>query len=111
MSAARTFKEMVLTHVHPDHIAGVNHLRTHLQQTWPAAAVTVAAHRLTAAGLPDDVRVDRFIEDGDVIELSGEPKISLRALHTPGHARGHLCFHEARSTLLTGDNILEAARC
>ena len=34
-------------------------------------------------------------------------QISLRALHTPGHARGHLCFHEARTgTLMTGDNIL-----
>jgi glyoxylase-like metal-dependent hydrolase (beta-lactamase superfamily II)/8-oxo-dGTP pyrophosphatase MutT (NUDIX family) len=107
LAAGRTLKELVLTHVHPDHVAGVNHLRTHLQQTWPAATVTVAAHPLTAAGVPDDVRVDRFIEDGDVIELAGEPKISLRALHTPGHARGHLCFHEARTgTLLTGDNIL-----
>jgi ribonuclease/clavin/mitogillin len=28
-------------------------------------------------------------------------------MHTPGHARGHLCFHEARTgTLLTGDNIV-----
>jgi ribonuclease/clavin/mitogillin len=28
-------------------------------------------------------------------------------LHTPGHARGHLCFHDAdRGALLTGDNIL-----
>jgi glyoxylase-like metal-dependent hydrolase (beta-lactamase superfamily II) len=107
MSSGRIFNQMVLTHVHPDHVAGVNHLRAHLEQTWPAATVTVAAHRLTAAGLPDDVRVDRFIEDDDVIELSGEPKISLRAMHTPGHARGHLCFHEARTgTLLTGDNIL-----
>jgi len=42
-----------------------------------------------------------------VIELSGEPQISLRALHTPGHARGHLCFHEQRTgTLLSGDNIV-----
>jgi len=31
----------------------------------------------------------------------------LKALHTPGHARGHLCFHdEARGALLTGDNIV-----
>jgi glyoxylase-like metal-dependent hydrolase (beta-lactamase superfamily II) len=31
----------------------------------------------------------------------------LRALHTPGHARGHLCFHDdERGILLTGDNIV-----
>lgn len=28
-------------------------------------------------------------------------------MHTPGHALGHLCFHdEARGVLLTGDNIV-----
>jgi glyoxylase-like metal-dependent hydrolase (beta-lactamase superfamily II) len=66
----------------------------------------VAAHRETAAAL-SDVHVDRFIEDGDVITLEGEPQIKLQALHTPGHARGHLCFYDAdRGALLTGDNIV-----
>jgi len=107
LQEGRTLKAIVLTHVHPDHVAGVNALRAHLAGTWPTAAVTVAAHRLTAAGLPEDVQVESLIEDGDVIELSGEPQIFLRALHTPGHARGHLCFHEQRTgTLMTGDNIL-----
>src|SRR5262249_8840651 len=53
------------------------------------------------------VHVDQLIEDGDVITLEGEPQIRLVALHTPGHARGHLCFHdEERGALLTGDNIV-----
>src|SRR5262244_4482457 len=35
------------------------------------------------------------------------PPIRLRALHTPGHALGHLCFHdEPRGVLMTGDNIV-----
>ena len=42
-----------------------------------------------------------------MIVLEGEPAIELRALHTPGHALGHLCFHdERRGVLLTGDNIV-----
>jgi glyoxylase-like metal-dependent hydrolase (beta-lactamase superfamily II) len=42
-----------------------------------------------------------------VIELEGEPRISLRAMHTPGHTRGHLSFYEERAgALLTGDNIV-----
>ena len=42
-----------------------------------------------------------------MIELEGQPRICLRALHTPGHARGHLCFYEERTgTLISGDNIV-----
>jgi glyoxylase-like metal-dependent hydrolase (beta-lactamase superfamily II) len=70
------------------------------------ASVRVAAHAKTAEAL-NEVQVDHLIEDDEFIELSGEPAIKLRALHTPGHARGHLCFHDAkRGILLTGDNIV-----
>jgi len=99
-------REIVLTHVHPDHVAGVNALNDHLEQR-QGARVPVAAHRLTAELLKDQVAVDRFIEDNDLLELNGEPAIKLRALYTPGHARGHLCFHDERNgALLSGDNVL-----
>lgn len=98
----RTVREIVLTHVHPDHVAGVNALREHLGR-----GTRVAAHELTARVLRNAITVDRLIADGDVISLKGLPAIELRALHTPGHARGHLCLHEERTgTLLTGDNIV-----
>jgi glyoxylase-like metal-dependent hydrolase (beta-lactamase superfamily II)/8-oxo-dGTP pyrophosphatase MutT (NUDIX family) len=105
IDAGRTVREIVITHVHPDHIGGVNALREHLARTSPT--LTVAAHRLTAAELPDSIQAEHLIEDGEVIELQGEPHISLRAMFTPGHARGHLCFHEQRTgTLISGDNIV-----
>jgi ribonuclease/clavin/mitogillin len=98
----RSVRKIILTHHHPDHVAGVGALRQHL-----GGRVPVAAHRLTADALSGRVPVDRFIEDGDEIELAGEPSLTLRAMHTPGHTRGHLSFYEARThALVTGDNIV-----
>ncbi|HBB86370.1 MAG TPA: MBL fold metallo-hydrolase [Blastocatellia bacterium] len=102
IAEGRSVREIVLTHMHPDHVGGVNALKKHLgEQT------KVAAHKLTAEPLSGSVRVDRLIEDGDLIDLQGTPEISLQAMHTPGHARGHLCFHDERTgTLISGDNIV-----
>jgi glyoxylase-like metal-dependent hydrolase (beta-lactamase superfamily II) len=47
---------------------------------------------------------DRLIEDGDLLPLPGW---QLRAVWTPGHTPGHLCFHEERTgVLLSGDHVL-----
>ena len=47
---------------------------------------------------------DRLIRDGDRLPLPGW---DLRAVHTPGHSPGHLCFHEHRRRLLfSGDHVL-----
>jgi ribonuclease/clavin/mitogillin len=102
VAEGRSVREIVLTHMHPDHVGGVNALRAHLGDR-----VRVAAHRLTAEPLAGSVPLDRFIEDDEVINLGGSPQVALRAMHTPGHARGHLCFHEERTgTLISGDNIV-----
>jgi ribonuclease/clavin/mitogillin len=106
IAKGRTVREIVLTHVHPDHVAGVNALNDHLEKA-QGTRVPVAAHRVTADSLKNEVSVDRFIGDDEVLELNGEPAIKLRALYTPGHARGHLCFHDERTgALISGDNIV-----
>src|SRR3954451_1758859 len=47
---------------------------------------------------------DRLLADGEHAEFPGW---RLRAVHTPGHTPGHLCFAEERTGLLfSGDHVL-----
>ncbi|MCU1667343.1 MAG: Beta-lactamase-like Metallo-hydrolase [Blastococcus sp.] len=47
---------------------------------------------------------DRLLEHGELADLPGW---SLRAVHTPGHTPGHLCFAEERTGLFfSGDHVL-----
>jgi glyoxylase-like metal-dependent hydrolase (beta-lactamase superfamily II)/8-oxo-dGTP pyrophosphatase MutT (NUDIX family) len=103
LARGRRMREIIITHLHPDHVGGVMHLSERFK-------LPIAAHRLTAEAISGEVRVDRLIEDDDVIELSEAStglNWRLRAMWTPGHARGHLSFYEERTgTLLTGDCVV-----
>ena len=87
----------VLTHHHPDHVAGVADLVARF-------SCDVWAHANTAQHVDFDVQ--RHIEDGEVIELDND---SLRAVFTPGHASGHLCFHHERTNAMIGGDLIASA--
>jgi ribonuclease/clavin/mitogillin len=80
----RTVRRLFLTHHHADHVGGAVALRDALAAAGRPAPI--AAHPVTAALLADRVVVDELVEDGDEIEAG------VRAIHTPGHAPGHLCL-------------------
>lgn len=57
-----------------------------------------------AAPYSQPVGVDVALDDGDVLTLGGN---SWEVIHTPGHARGHVCLYHRESTdLLSGDHLL-----
>jgi glyoxylase-like metal-dependent hydrolase (beta-lactamase superfamily II) len=70
-----------------------------------------AAEAAEAVGPPDGwadflsaALPDRELRDGDLADVPGW---RLRAVHTPGHTPGHLCFvDEASQRLFAGDHIL-----
>jgi hydroxyacylglutathione hydrolase len=86
---------VVLTHRHRDHLGGVPHLR----ERFRGLRVGKLIHR--DPELPDGVE---DLRDGAVVEGDG---VTLRALHTPGHASDHLCYYlEEENAVFTGDVVL-----
>ncbi|MGO8957174.1 MAG: MBL fold metallo-hydrolase [Streptosporangiaceae bacterium] len=71
----------------------------------PAAHLEeLIASRRQAGAVEPMVRADRMVAHGDLIDVPG---LDLRAVWTPGHTPGHLCFHDqTHDLLLTGDHIL-----
>ena len=96
-SDQRRVQVVLLTHHHPDHVAGLDAVRARYR-------VKVGAHPETAR----HVRVDFTIADGQWIPLAHAlDDWNLRAVHTPGHARGHLCFFHPRTrSLFSGDHVV-----
>jgi glyoxylase-like metal-dependent hydrolase (beta-lactamase superfamily II)/8-oxo-dGTP pyrophosphatase MutT (NUDIX family) len=93
-SRGRPPVEVWLTHEHQDHVGGAAHLAGRL-------GLPLRAHAECVARLPAAARaLARPLADGEL--LHGR----WRALHTPGHARGHLVFHDERTgALLCGDLV------
>jgi len=90
-------KAVVLTHHHGDHIAGVRPVMERL-------GVALWCHARTADRV--EVPAERLLEDGEVLELAGTPPQRWRVLHTPGHARGHLCLVDERTqAAVVGDMV------
>ncbi len=90
-AAGRRVEAILLTHHHADHVGAANHVA--------ARGAPIIAHERTAALLRGRIRIDRSLADGDEIG-------PLRAIFTPGHAPGHLCFHEpATGAVIAGDMV------
>ena len=100
---------IIVSHLHPDHTGGETALQIHLREKHHQI-VRLATHRLTAEKLPN-LKFDRFLADGEIFNLldaNAEPFV-LETLHTPGHARGHLCFYLREiGFLLSSDNVIGA---
>lgn len=104
MARGHRLREVLLTHHHPDHVAGAEHLARRLGA--PIAAHARTAERLLGRG----VSVDRLVEDGEVIDLPanlpGARPRRLRAHLLEGHADGHLVFHEeVTNGVVAGDMV------
>ena len=70
----------------------------------PAEAATAVGTAADWEKFTTIAQPDRLLTDG---ELADVPGWKLRAVHTPGHTPGHLCFVDERSRrLFSGDHVL-----
>jgi hydroxyacylglutathione hydrolase len=83
---------VLVTHPHPDHVAGLEQARAQIGNP------PLVAHPDAAAELDAEVAV--LLDDGEKLSTGG---LEIEALLTPGHASGHLAFLVNGSDLFTAD--------
>jgi glyoxylase-like metal-dependent hydrolase (beta-lactamase superfamily II) len=102
VALGRRLAAVILSHHHPDHVGAANAVAKRY-------ALPIWAHPRTTDSLAGSIAVARAIDHGDRIDLGTAPDGSawhLEAIHTPGHASGHLAFYEPHYRLLfAGDMI------
>jgi glyoxylase-like metal-dependent hydrolase (beta-lactamase superfamily II) len=70
----------------------------------PDEVLKLQQSSMPVRALVDAVKPDILVEDGDRPEIPGW---DLKAIWTPGHSPGHLCFWEPRhEVMLSGDHVL-----
>ncbi len=87
---------ILVTHPHPDHVAGLAEARARLGNP------PLVAHAETAAELDEEVEV--VLADGEKLDANG---IEIEALYTPGHAAGHLALLVNGTDLFTADVLFK----
>jgi glyoxylase-like metal-dependent hydrolase (beta-lactamase superfamily II) len=94
-------RTILVTHTHVDHAPGA------------AALAAATGARVVGFGPAEDFEPDERVGEGWTLPCpgdSGTGDLTLRALHTPGHASNHLCWLvEERSLLMTGDHVMHGS--
>jgi glyoxylase-like metal-dependent hydrolase (beta-lactamase superfamily II) len=87
---------VLVTHPHPDHVAGLAEARQRL------GGPPLVAHAETAAELEEEVAVT--LADGEKLSAGG---LEIEAIYTPGHAAGHLAYLVDGSDVFTADVLFK----
>jgi glyoxylase-like metal-dependent hydrolase (beta-lactamase superfamily II) len=94
-------RTILVTHTHVDHAPGA------------AALARATGARVVGFGPAEGFAPDECVGEGWSLSCPGTRStghLTLRALHTPGHASDHLCWLvEEHALLLTGDHVMHGS--
>lgn len=91
--SSKEFKAVFLTHGHFDHVMDVEKIVNNFNTD-----VYICKEDLSVMG----VRLDfRFVNDDELINID---EITIKAIHTPGHTPGSMCYM-IENNLFTGDTL------
>jgi len=93
-------RRILVTHTHVDHAPGA------------AALAAASGARVIGFGSAEGLYPDQRVHDGWSLTIPGPGAgcLTVRALHTPGHASDHLCWLvEEHALLLTGDHVMHGS--
>ncbi|SDM55475.1 MBL fold metallo-hydrolase [Lachnospira pectinoschiza] len=100
---------ILLTHGHFDHIGAVDELRKKYNIKVYAADAEKDLLESPYKNLSSDyglnftIKADVYLKDGEEFELAG---FKIKAIHTPGHTEGGMCFYfPEESIMFTGDTL------
>lgn len=101
-AAPGTIRHILVTHTHRDHSPGAVPLKS-------ATGALVLGRTTNHRHWQDPTFApDRELRHDDRVTLAAD--VTLRVIHTPGHASNHLCFLlEEEHTLFTGDHIIQGS--
>jgi glyoxylase-like metal-dependent hydrolase (beta-lactamase superfamily II) len=91
--AGKNIAGILVTHAHPDHIGALDEVKS-------ATGAPVYAHPAESSSIA--INIDSPLSDGALIAI-GDGR--LRAIHTPGHTPGMMCFDIGDERILVGDTI------
>ena len=90
---------ILLTHTHRDHAPAAGRLRE------LTGAKILGGGAVRGAQGHVELDFDRVLQDGECLQLG---ELTLRAIHTPGHASNHFCYLlEATGMLFSGDHLVQ----